>query len=76
MMTDEGIALNTASKYAKDLKQVMDHIVVEEDLPRNVFRTFKCTTKKGQPRYLTQEELDRLYYKKISIQRREEFPAF
>ena len=72
LKTSQNIGHNTASKYAKDLKQVMGYVIVEEDMPVNAFQTFKATYKKVKRKYLTEEELAAIENKEISIQRLDE----
>lgn len=68
----QNIGHNTASKYAKDLKQVMGYVIVEEDMPTNAFQTFKATYKKVKRKYLTEEELAAIENKIITIERLDE----
>lgn len=69
LKTVQNIGHNTASKYAKDLKQVMGYVIVEEDMPNNTFQSFKATYKKVKRKYLTEEELAAIENKVITIER-------
>ncbi|MBA4054287.1 MAG: integrase [Marivirga sp.] len=72
LRTVQCIGHNTAMKYAKDLKQIMTHITIEEDMSNNVFQSFKAPYKKVKRKFLTEEELAAIENKVISIQRLDE----
>lgn len=72
LRTVQNIGFNTSMKYAKDLKQVMNYITIEEDLSNNVFQSFKAGYKKVKAKYLTEEELAAIENKVISVARLDE----
>jgi integrase len=63
---------NTAMKYAKDLKQVMNYAVMLEFVSSNPFKQFNCSYKKVKRDFLSQEELDVLRTKEFVVKRLEE----
>lgn len=72
LKTVQNIGHNTASKYSKDLKQVMGYVIIEEDLPNNAFQSFKASYKKVKPKFLTAEELALIENKEIAVARLDE----
>lgn len=72
LKTVHNIGHNTASKYAKDLKQVMGFVIIEEDLPNNPFQSFKASYKKVKRKYLDADELAAIENKQISVARLDE----
>ncbi len=68
----KGIGHNTSMKHSKDVKQFMKYVVTMEYLPVNPFQNFRCTYKKVKRQFLTEEELQLMYHKKMSIERLEE----
>jgi integrase len=60
---------NTAMKYAKDLKQVLDFAVTQEYIVVNKFDAFKCSFKKVNRQFLDEQELRKVWKKKIAIAR-------
>lgn len=63
---------NTAMKYAKDLKQVVDFAVTQEYTMINKFDAFKCSFKKVNREFLDEKELSTMWKKKIAITRLQE----
>lgn len=72
LKVDEKIGHNTAMKYIRNLKKVMNMCVTNEWIQRNPFTNFRCANKKVEREILTQEELQILHEKEFSIQRLEE----
>lgn len=66
------ISQNTAMKYCKQLKQVMDYAWKFEYVLANPFLLFRCTYKRPRRTFLTQDELNLLYEKKMPVARLEE----
>jgi site-specific recombinase XerD len=60
---------NTAMKYVKTLKQVIDRIIIEEWIPQNPLKGFKCTYKDPDRECLEMHEIMALYNKEIKIAR-------
>ncbi len=65
----DGLQNNTAMKYIKILKKVVVVAQSHEWLTTNPFQTFKCSYIQPEREVLTQEDLDKLNKKHISIQR-------
>src|SRR5690606_40120002 len=72
LKVEEKIGHNTAMKYIRNLKKVMNMCVTNEWIQRNPFTNFRCANKKVEREILTQEELQILHEKEFSIQRLEE----
>ncbi len=72
LRTVEKIGHNTAMKYAKDLKQVMEYAVTLEYVPSNKFTNFKCTYKRTKREFLDEQELGLMYEKSMPVTRLEE----
>ncbi len=72
LRTAEKIGHNTAMKYAKDLKQLMEYAVTLEYVPSNKFTNFKCTYKRTKREFLDEQELALMYEKTMPIARLEE----
>jgi integrase len=60
---------NTATKYLKNLKKIINMAVTNGWLEENPFNKFKATYKEVDRVYLTQEELDTITKKKFRIER-------
>lgn len=70
--TERVIAQNTAMKYCKQLKQVLDYAAKFEYVATNPFQYYKCSYKRPKRTYLSQTELDLLHAKDMPIARLEE----
>jgi len=66
------IAQNTAMKYCKQLKQVLDYAAKFEYVVSNPFQYYKCSYKRPKRTYLNQVELDLLHAKEMPIARLQE----
>lgn len=69
LLTNQKLQTNTATKYIKNLKKVVGMAVAMEWLPSNPFLSFKCTHTQTDREVLTQEDLDKLQHKIITIPR-------
>lgn len=69
LKSEEKIAHNTAMKYIRNVKKVMNLAVANEWITKNPFDNFKCSTKKVNREILTQSDLDKLHKKEIKIER-------
>ncbi len=72
LKVDEKIAHNTAMKYIRNVKKVMNMAVANEWLSKNPFDNFKCSSKKVNREILTQQDLQKLTEKDIQNQRLDE----
>jgi hypothetical protein len=63
------IGENTAMKYVKTLKQVIDRAIIEEWIPQNPLKGFKCTYEDPDRECLEMHEIMSLYNKDISVAR-------
>lgn len=68
----DDIGENTAMKYVKTLKQVIDRAVDEGWIKYNAISGFKCTYVQPEREFLEAHEIQKMYKKKISIKRIEE----
>lgn len=68
----EGIAHNTAMKYIRNVKKVINQTVLNGWLPRNPFAQFKCSTHAVIREILDEAELSALYSKDFKQERLEE----
>jgi site-specific recombinase XerD len=68
----EGIAHNTAMKYIRNVKKVINQTVLNGWLPRNPFAQFKCSTHAVIREILDEAELSALYSKEFKQERLEE----
>jgi site-specific recombinase XerD len=59
----------SAAKYIKHLKKIVNHCVANNWLEKNPFINFKSTAKAKERTFLTQEELNRIASKKLSVER-------
>jgi site-specific recombinase XerD len=59
----------SAAKYLKHLKKIVNHCIANSWLKQNPFINFKSTAKAKERTYLTQEELDAIAHKKLSVER-------
>ena len=69
LVTRHHLASNSAMKYLKYLKRVMNLAVSMEWIPVNPFQQFKCAYKNLDREILTQGELDAIYKKEFGIPR-------
>jgi len=60
---------NSAVKNIKNLFRITNLAVLNKWLQMNPFKSFKCSYKENYRKCLTQEEIDTLYNKDLSIQR-------
>lgn len=65
----EGIAHNTAMKYIRNVKKVINQTVLNDWLPRNPFAQFKCSTHAVIREILDEAELSALYNKEFQHER-------
>jgi site-specific recombinase XerD len=63
------IAHNTAMKYIRNLKKVVNMAVTNNWLPKNPFVNFKCSFKKVTRDILSKEELNQLANKELAFER-------
>jgi len=59
----------SAAKYIKHLKKIVNHCIANSWLTINPFINYKSTAKAKERTYLTQQELDSIANKKLSIER-------
>lgn len=69
LLTKENLKSNTAYKYIKNLKRVLNIAVGLEWVPTNPFAQFKCSYRSPDRVVLTQSEIDRLQNTEIKITR-------
>lgn len=69
LLTKDKLQSNTAHKYIKNLKKIMNLAVGLDWIPSNPFNNFRCSYITPKREVLSQEELDILRLKDISIQR-------
>ena len=72
LLTVDKIQSNTAHKYIKNLKKIMNMAVGLDWIPSNPFNQFKCSYQSPEREILNREELFTLMTKEISIPRIEE----
>ena len=72
LLTVDKIQSNTAHKYIKNLKKIMNMAVGLDWIPSNPFNQFKCSYQSPEREILNREELYTLMNKEISIPRIEE----
>jgi sulfur relay (sulfurtransferase) DsrC/TusE family protein len=58
----------SAAKYIKHLKKIFNHCIANSWLKQNPFINYKSTAKAKERTYLTQQELDTVANKKMSIE--------
>jgi len=59
----------SAAKYIKHLKKIVNHCLANSWLKQNPFINFKSTAKAKERTFLTQQELDAIANKKLTIER-------
>ncbi len=69
LLTIDKLQSNTAHKYIKNLKKIMNMAVGLDWIPSNPFNMFKCSYTSPNREILTKEELEVLRLKKINIPR-------
>lgn len=69
LLTQDSLHTNTAHKYIKNLKTVMNMSVGLDWISSNPFMNFRCSYITPKREVLTQEEVDRIRFKEISIKR-------
>lgn len=69
LLTKGKLQTNTAHKYIKNLKKIMNMAVGLDWIPSNPFNNFRCSYTAPKREVLTQDELDILGSKEISIAR-------
>jgi len=69
LLTKHKLQNNTAHKYIKNLKKIMNMAVGLDWIPSNPFNQFKCSYQNVDREILTQEELNTIMQKEISIPR-------
>lgn len=69
LLTKDKLQSNTAHKYIKNLKKIMNMSVGLDWIPSNPFNNFRCSYTSPEREILTQEELDVIRFKKIDIPR-------
>lgn len=72
LLTVQRLQSNTAHKYIKNLKKIMNMSVGLDWIPSNPFNNFRCSYTSPERQVLTQEELNLIMNKDIGIQRLEE----
>ena len=72
LLTTDKLQSNTAHKYIKNLKKIMNMSVGLDWIPSNPFNQFKCSYQSPDREILNREELAVLQFKKLSISRLEE----
>ncbi|MFN3757435.1 MAG: site-specific integrase [Flavobacterium sp.] len=72
LLTVDKLQSNTAHKYIKNLKKIMNMSVGLDWIPSNPFNQFRCSYTNPEREILTQEELNLMMKKKIGIPRLEE----
>lgn len=69
LLTEDNLKSNTAHKYIKNLKKIMNMSVGLDWIPSNPFNNFRCSYTAPEREILTQEELDVIRLKEINIPR-------
>jgi site-specific recombinase XerD len=72
LLTTDKLQSNTAHKYIKNLKKIMNMSVGLDWIPSNPFNQFKCSYQSPDREILNREELAVLQLKKLGIPRLEE----
>lgn len=68
----DDIGENTAMKYVKTLKQIIDRAIDEGWIKHNAINGFKCTYVQPDRECLEAHEIQKIYKKKIAVKRLEE----
>jgi len=69
LLTIDKLQSNTAHKYIKNLKKIMNMSVGLDWIPSNPFNNFRCSYTSPERQVLTQEELNLIMNKDIHIER-------
>ena len=69
LLTQDNLHTNTAHKYIKNLKTVMNMSVGLDWISSNPFKNFRCSYIAPKREVLTQDEVDRIRFKEIDIPR-------
>jgi site-specific recombinase XerD len=72
LLTVDKLQSNTAHKYIKNLKKIMNMSVGLDWIPSNPFNNFRCSYTSPEREILTQEELNLIMQKDIDIERLDE----
>ena len=72
LLTTDKLQSNTAHKYLKNLKKIMNMSVGLDWIPSNPFNQFKCSYQSPDREILNREELATLQFKNLGIPRLEE----
>lgn len=72
LLTIEKLQSNTAHKYIKNTKKIMNMAVALDWIPSNPFNSFKCSYSSPDREILTQQELEIIMNKKFMSPRLEE----
>lgn len=72
LLTIDKLQSNTAHKYIKNLKKVMNMAVGLDWIPSNPFNQFKCSYSSPEREILNQDEITTLFTKKLHTPRLEE----
>ena len=72
LLTTDKLQSNTAHKYIKNLKKIMNMSVGLDWIPSNPFNQFKCSYQSPDREILNREELATLQFKNLGIPRLEE----
>ena len=72
LLTTDKLQSNTAHKYIKNLKKIMNMSVGLDWIPSNPFNQFKCSYQSPDREILNREELAVVQFKKLGIPRLEE----
>ena len=72
LLTTDKLQSNTAHKYIKNLKKIMNMSVGLDWIPSNPFNQFKCSYQSPDREILNREELAVIQFKKLGIPRLEE----
>ncbi|PKR79450.1 integrase [Brumimicrobium salinarum] len=69
LLTQDDLHINTAHKYIKNIKTVLNMAVGLDWISSNPFNNFRCTYIAPKREVLTQEEIDKIRFKEIDIKR-------
>jgi site-specific recombinase XerD len=72
LRTNKGLKQNSAAKDIKNLLRVINKAVTNKLIQNNPFKGFSCNYKDAQRGYLTEEEIETIYKKSLSIRRLEQ----
>lgn len=69
LLTQDNLHTNTAHKYIKNIKTIMNMAIGLDWISSNPFNNFRCSYIAPKREVLNQEEIDRIRFKKIDIKR-------